>query len=622
MHAPDDIAERSDALAGGMRTLTCPTCQASIRARLVSAERQLRCAMCRGHLSGDSLAPVQWLYPERRRTNPGTTPGLTDPKQEEATATAGTLDPSRPDLMPAGPRRIGRYELRGELGRGGVGVVYAAWDTELRRELALKVLLAGGFASAQARQRFVGEARAAAGLHHVHIVRIFDMGEVEEQPWFAMERVFGPSLEEVIDSGGPLPLEEAVRIGAAVSSAVAHAHAAGVVHRDLKPGNVLLDGDGHPRIADFGLARSLTDTRHLTATAQILGTPSYMPPEVARAEPKIDWIRADVYGLGAVLYAAITGRPPVDGLSMNQRLQAAASGQRAPLRKLRPEVPLALDAVVSKAMDPEVGRRYPDAAALADDLRLFLAGEPVHARPETALERGRRWGRRHAPRLALGLLVATTLGAALAWAPVKQALELRQREASAARAWEGLQATLGTPKGEALLDEFLESLAYRGTTAVAQAWLRRGDDLALRPDPVGEFGEGSTEHVDAWARALTESPDPSVRAQALLRMAHAARDRLRVWDLRVLLDALAELPAGIVSDEDIINLELEYALASGDRRRAVEPWDEARAMGLAIADRVIDPRWTLPGLSAAEKLDLPLESTAFVTPADGASFWP
>ena len=335
MHAPGDIAERADALSGGMRTLTCPTCQASIRARLVSAERQLRCAMCRGHLSGDSLAPVQWLYPERRRTNPGTTPGLTDPKQEEAAATAGTLDPSRPDLIPAGPRRIGRYELRGELGRGGVGVVYAAWDTELRRELALKVLLAGGFASAQARQRFVGEARAAAGLHHVHIVRIFDMGEVEEQPWFAMERVFGPSLEEVIDSGGPLPLEEAVRIGAAV----AHAHAAGVVHRDLKPGNVLLDGDGHPRIADFGLARSLTDPRHLTATAQILGTPSYMPPEVARAEPKIDWIRADVYGLGAVLYAAITGRPPVDGLSMNQRLRPPRLGNERRCASCGPRCP-------------------------------------------------------------------------------------------------------------------------------------------------------------------------------------------------------------------------------------------------------------------------------------------
>ena len=575
--------------------------------------------MCHGLLSGGTLAPVQWLYPERRRTNSGATPGASDPHQDEGTATAGTLDPARPDQLSKGPRRVGRYELRGELGRGGVGVVYAAWDTELQRDVALKVLLAGGFASAEARRRFVAEARAAGGLHHVHIVRIFDMGEVEEQPWFAMERVFGPSLEEVIASGGPLPLEEAARIGAAVAAAVAHAHAAGVAHRDLKPGNVLLDGDGHPRIADFGLARSLTDARQLTATAQILGTPSYMPPEVARTEAKIDWIRADVYGLGALLYAAITGRPPVDGLSLNERLSAAASGRRAPLRRLRPEVPPALDAIVSKAMDPEVPRRYPTAAALAEDLRLFLAGEPVHARPETALERGRRWARRHATRLALGLLVVATVGVALSWAPAKQALARRQREASAARAWEGLQSSLGTPEGEALLDELLRSDAYRGTTAVAQAWLRRGDDLAQEPHPVGEFGEGSTEHVDAWARALTEAPDTAVRGQALLRLAQEAKDRFKHADLRTLLDALAALPAGTVSEEQRVTLELEYALNSGDRRHAVSAWERAKAMGLPIADRVMDPRWTPPGLGAAERLELPQGAARFITPEGGGS---
>lgn len=383
-------AGSSDPPSGGLRTLTCPHCQASIRARNLESGRQLRCALCRGLVSGDTLAPVRWLYPERRRTDSGATPG-SDGSPGTWVATGATLEPGQAAEPAPGLRRVGRYELRGELGRGGMGVVYAAWDTELQRDVALKVLLSGGFASAEARQRFIGEARAAAGLHHVHIVRVFDMGEVDGQPWFAMERVFGPSLEEVINSGGPMAVDEAARIGAAVASAVAHAHAAGVAHRDLKPGNVLLDGDGHPRITDFGLARPLDDTRHLTATAQILGTPAYMPPEVARAEPGIDWIKADVYGLGAVLFAAITGRPPVEGLNLNQRLAAAAHGVRPPIRRLRPDVPVALDAVVSKALHPEVAGRYPDARALAEDLRLFLAGEAVGARPETAMERAGRW---------------------------------------------------------------------------------------------------------------------------------------------------------------------------------------------------------------------------------------
>ena len=603
--------------SGGLQTLVCPRCQASIRARNVEVGRQLRCALCRGLLSGDTLAPVQWLYPERRRTDPGLTPGSDGSPGGTWGATGLTQDPGQTDAVASGPRRVGRYELRGELGRGGMGVVYAGWDTDLQRDVALKVLLSGGFASVEARQRFIGEARAAAGLHHVHIVRVFDMGEVEGQPWFAMERVFGPSLEDVITSGGPMATDEAARIGAAVASAVAHAHAAGVAHRDLKPGNVLLDGDGHPRITDFGLARPLDDTRHLTATAQILGTPSYMPPEVARAEPGIDWVKADVYGLGTVLYAAITGRPPIVGANLNQRLEAAARGEHVPLRRLRPDVPTALDAVVSKALYPEVAGRYANAAALADDLRRFLAGEAVHARPETRLERARRWSRRHAVQLAIGLVVTVALLATAAWAPVQSALAARRREAAADQAWAGLQPGLGTPAGEALLDELLNAEPYRGSRAVAVAWLRRGDDLAKRPQPRGEGGEQPTAHVDAWARALTEAPDPTIRGQALLRLGRDALERRRYRDVRVLLDAIAALPASTVPVEELLSLELEYAVISGDRSHASAAWDQAQALELLVAERVADPDWELPGLDAAEELDLPPGELVFSFPRGG-----
>jgi serine/threonine-protein kinase len=217
-------------------------------------------------------------------------------------------------------RVIGRYALESELGRGGMGVVYAARDGALDRALALKVLIAGAYASEEARHRFIAEARAVAALKHPSLVPVFDMGESDGLPWYVMERVHGPTLDDVIRIGGPLPEAEAIRVTALVSRAVHHAHETGLAHRDIKPGNVLMEGDGRPRVTDFGLVRPLDGPMGVTATQQVLGTPAYLAGEVARGESDIDWLRVDVFGLGALLYTALSGRPPALGRSSAQVL--------------------------------------------------------------------------------------------------------------------------------------------------------------------------------------------------------------------------------------------------------------------------------------------------------------
>ncbi len=625
-----------------VRLLACPGCGSTFRVRRAEPDRWLRCAGCLGPIHGDARAPVRWLYPERRLPA-DRPPGASD-------STGATLDPAPSEEVVAGPPTVGRYQLRAELGRGGMGVVYAAWDPELERDVALKVLLAGSFASPQARARFIDEARVAAALHHDHIVRVFDLGEVEGRPWFAMERVFGPSLEEVIGPGRPLPPEEAARIGAGVAAGVAHAHAARVAHRDLKPANVLLDGDGHPHVSDFGLARRMGEERDLTRTDQVLGTPSWLAPEVARAEPDIDWVRADVYGIGAILFAAVSGRPPVDGATLHQRLEAAAQGARRSLRSLRPDVPAALDAIVSKAMCPEVGGRYTSAAELGLDLRRFLAGEAVSARPEPAAERGRRWVRLHRASLGRAMAVALAVSGAAALAPVASWWEARQRGVSARAAWAHIQPQQGTPEGAALLDDFLKAPEYRGTGAVAEAWLLQGDREAARPYQRDEWAGAVPLPVDAWARALTEAPDAPSRAGALLRLANLAWARGSLAppdlgldglhdlaqhrpgrgtgyrDLATFVRALEALPSEAVPEAELLPLQILAGLTGGDREAAARAWDRARALGLAAATSITDPRWVPALLEQGERLGPPgplrggtlWELTAAHDPADPA----
>jgi tetratricopeptide (TPR) repeat protein/predicted Ser/Thr protein kinase len=312
---------------------------------------------------------------------------------------------------------IGPYEVLGELGRGGMGVVYRARHTELGREVALKVASDELQADPESRARFVREAQAAAALaHHPGIVGVHDAGEVEGRLYLAMELVEGHSLADVIDAGDCTP-HDAARLVAEAARAVHHAHEAGMLHRDLKPDNVLVDTRGHARVTDFGLVRSApadAQTARLTQSGMILGTPAYMPPEQATGQ-EAD-ARADVYALGATLYDALTGFPPFDAESTFELIDKLLREPVAPPSRLTHGLPPDLDAITCKALAKFRGDRYETAAALADDLERFCAGEPVEARMPGVVERASRAGRRNALVLALaGVAVLAGGGAMWMW---------------------------------------------------------------------------------------------------------------------------------------------------------------------------------------------------------------
>lgn len=305
--------------------------------------------------------------------------------------------------------RSADYEFQRELGRGGMGAVYEARQISLNRRVAVKMLLSGVFSRPEARLRFRAEAEAAARLRHPNIVTIHEVGELDGQPFFAMELIDGPSLADVVREQ-PLPGARAARYVRLVSSAIAHAHAAGVLHRDLKPSNVLIDAHDEPRLTDFGLAKQLDLASELTRTGEVLGSPGYLPPEqISGAAPGAS---GDVYSLGAILYQLLTARPPFMADSVAATLQLALHADPIPPRQLNPSVPRDLETICLKCMQKEPGRRYVSAAALAEDLGRFEHALPILARPVSVGERLILWRRRKPAlaTLALALVVAVSAG--------------------------------------------------------------------------------------------------------------------------------------------------------------------------------------------------------------------
>jgi serine/threonine protein kinase len=313
----------------------------------------------------------------------------TRPDRTRTTTTSSGSGSLRP-IAPAGPpTRIGRYDVVRELGRGGAGVVYEATDTELRRRVALKVLLSGTFARARELQRFKQEAQAVARLDHEGIVKVLDIGSHVDGAWFAMEFVDGPSLMDRVRAEGHLGWEEAVRIAAVVARALAHAHGAGLLHRDVKPHNVLLERGREPKLADFGLALAAdADVTRLTGTGQILGTPMYMAPEQATGDLRALGPHTDVYALGVTLYESLTGKVPFEGATPLQVIGRILRGNPRPPREHLAALPRSVELAVLKAIRLEPQDRYPTAAAFAEDLERCLRGEPLTAAEPTWGERG------------------------------------------------------------------------------------------------------------------------------------------------------------------------------------------------------------------------------------------
>jgi serine/threonine-protein kinase len=300
------------------------------------------------------------------------------------------------------------FEILGFLGRGGMGVVYKARQINLNRIVALKMIGRGRLADKDEVRRFLAEAEAAASLKHPNIVAIHEVGEHEGQPYFTMDCVNAGNLADRMRDQ-PLPPECAARYLQQVAEAIHFAHEHGILHRDLKPSNVLIDEADQPHVTDFGLARRLDEASGLTISGMPVGTPNYMPPEQATGRRDDVGRASDVYSLGAMLYALVTGRPPFQGPSRHDTIEQVKSREPISPRQLQPKLPRDLETIVLKCLVKEPARRYATAAELAAELRRWRAGEPILARPVGRVERTWRWCRRN-PRVAvLGTVVLLLL---------------------------------------------------------------------------------------------------------------------------------------------------------------------------------------------------------------------
>ncbi len=308
---------------------------------------------------------------------------------------------------------LGDYELLEEIGRGGQGVVFRARQKSLNRIIALKVISLGQWASKAHLKRFRLEAEAAAKLEHPGIVPIHEVGERDGSCYFSMKFVEGGQLDEVARRE-PMPIRRAVELIAKVARTVHYAHEHGILHRDIKPGNILLDQKGEPHLTDFGLARLVESESSVTQTLDVLGTPSYMAPEQAVGNNAAVSSVTDVYGLGAVLYQLLTGQPPFAGGATYETIKLLLDTEPRPPRLLNPKVDRDLSTICLKCLEKDPKRRYRSALALAEDLERWLKHEPIQARHTGVVTRGRKWVRRN-PTSALLAASLIALAAAAGW---------------------------------------------------------------------------------------------------------------------------------------------------------------------------------------------------------------
>ncbi len=287
-------------------------------------------------------------------------------------------EPSRPWRGLALPTTLGDYRLEKELGRGGMGVVFQATQISLQRQVAVKMILRGRLASDADLSRFLAEASATARLQHPNIVPVYDVGEIDGRPFFSMQWIRGETLSDrLVD--GPLPEREAARIVIAAARAIGYAHRQGVLHRDVKPSNILLDQSGKPHVTDFGLAKQGSDETNLTRSGAVLGTPAYMSPEQASGSRADIGPASDIYSLGCVLYHALTGRPPLVANSPVELVLMVLEQDPPPPRVLRPSLDRDLEMIAVRCLQKPIDLRYETADELADDLEAFLNDERVSA---------------------------------------------------------------------------------------------------------------------------------------------------------------------------------------------------------------------------------------------------
>jgi len=426
---------------------------------------------------------------------------------------------SEPTLAPGGPchavpsapgRSIGRYELISELGHGGMGVVWKARDTQLQRIVALKVILSAGDAQADQVERFMREAQAAARLRHPNIVGVHDVGVADGQHYFTCDYIAGRPLDAIEK---PLPARRAMEIVKAVADALQYAHDEGIVHRDVKPGNILVDASGKPYVMDFGLAKDVKQTTRagLTMSGDLLGTPAYMSPEQARGLAKDLGPASDQFSLGAVLYELLTGVRPFDGESLHSLFEAIL--ERDPVRptSINPKTQRDVETICLKALDKDPSRRYATIGDLAADAGRWLAGEPIEARPISGMRRLLRKAAKHRwvvlPTCA-AVLVGVVLGAYALVASRRtsraeetassalDALEKSRRVSAVFARWARLLPALGR----------MEAVAFDSTTAPADVERLTADDWRqvqefIDATPPDSASQATMRALAGWARA-------------------------------------------------------------------------------------------------------------------------
>src|SRR6266436_1764375 len=336
---------------------------------------------------------------------------------------AGVADPDEGDKFPRDDvatacaatmlGELGDYELLEEIGRGGQGVAFRARQKSLNRTVALKVISLGHWASKADLKRFRREALAAASLDHPSIVPIYEVGERDGSCYFSMKFVEGGQLDELA-KGEAMPIRRVVELIAKVARTVHYAHEHGILHRDLKPGNILLDKKGEPHLTDFGLARLVESESTVTQTLDVLGTPSYMAPEQALGNKAAVSSATDVYGLGAVLYQLLTGHPPFAGGTTYETIKLLEDTEPKQPRLLNPKIDRDLSTICLKCLEKDPKRRYSSALALAEDLERWVRHEPIQARHTGVFARGGKWVRRN-PTSALLVASLVGLAAAASW---------------------------------------------------------------------------------------------------------------------------------------------------------------------------------------------------------------
>ncbi len=509
--------------------------------------------------------------------------------------------------------RVPGHDVLSVLGHGGMGVVYKARHVRLNRTVAVKMLLGGAHADLASQKRFLREAEAVAALRHPHIVQLHEVGDHEGLAYFTMELVEGGSLREKLEER-VLDPREAASLVATLAEAMQVAHASGIVHRDLKPANVLLTPDGVPKIADFGLARRIEGESSLTLTDARVGTPSYMSPEQAQGGSRAIGPATDVYALGAILYATLTGRPPFRSDEGAVTLRQVI--QDEPLRpsRLNPRVPRDLETVCLKCLSKDPLRRYVTAAALALELQRFLRGEPILARPVGLLERTGKWVRRrpaHATIAAGTVLAVLSLVGAGVWLDIKKGELERAAEAdllevdraAAAADWPGARTAIERARArladggsadlvarvelgarELALVEKLEWIRmqydrFEGDAAFEAAFLELGlADVPGRPREVAEEIRGSrirpvlVAALDTWATGVKGD---EARRDGLLLAARLAdpdpsgwRDLVRDpanWnDSQALDELMSTAPVAEESVMLLLTLAEHVSFAKGD----------------------------------------------------------